>query len=312
MTAPKYSDDKFIEIFKKSKTVGEVAYIVSTNERAVRRRRRRLEEKYDITIELKSDYEAWRNRGTTQLPIAQGLVLEAKSDFDLYLTSDWHCGQECCDYAGLGDMVKSIDSNPKARVLIGGDVMEVTPPGHHDGGRNSDSYIDGQIIRTSNALAGIAKKIDLVIGGNHGKARLAKVGIDPDLLLSHNIKCDYSTVPRVVLYKTPVGTIKVCIGHGRSGGQNSMTELKKMRQVYPNCDIYCLGHDHSLFAEPDGSIEYTEEGEEYWSPVWLCRSGSFLTYAEYARYGFYAPKPTGYLIARIREGKVKAIDVVKA
>lgn len=257
------------------------------------------------------DYERWRNRGTTQLPLGQGQVIKARKDFDLFLTSDWHAGHEACYYEGLKQLVKDIRKDPLARVRIGGDQMEITPPGHHDGGRNSDSYIDGQIIRTGKALESIKGQIDIIYGGNHGKARLVKVGIDPDLILASNLGVPYATAPMVTQYITSRGTIRVCGGHGRGCAQDSMRELRRMREIYPNCDLYHLGHDHSLFAEPDGAMEYDDKGEEYWSPAWMCRTGSFLRYAEYARYGMYRPKPTGYLVAHIRSGKIKSIEVVK-
>ena len=259
----------------------------------------------------KFDYERWRNRGTTQLPMNKGLVLTANEDFDLYLASDFHAGNESCYYAGLKQMVDDIAANPIGRAIFEGDLMEVTPPGHHDGGRNSDSFIDGQIIRTSAALKPIKKKIDLIIGGNHGKPRLSKVQIDPDLIVCATLGVAYSTVPKVTQYVTPKGRVKVCTGHGKAVSQNPLAEVRKLRTIYPNCQLYSLGHDHSLMAEHDGAMEYDDEGDEHWSPVWLCRSGSFLRYAEYARYGMYAPKATGYLIARIRGGQIVDVDPVK-
>ena len=259
----------------------------------------------------KFNYEIWRNRGTTQLLMNKGLVLQAKKDFDLYIASDFHAGSETCYYRGLKQMVDDIRDNPLARAIFDGDLMEVTPPGHHDGGRNSDSYIDGQIIRTSNALQPIKDKIDLIIGGNHGKPRLAGVGIDPDLILCAMLGVPYSTVPKVTQYVTPAGRVKVCTGHGKSVSQNPLAEVRKLRTIYPNCHLYSLGHDHSLIAEHDGAMEYDDKGNEHWSEVWLCRSGSFLRYGEYPRVGIMAPKATGYLIARIRGGKIVQVDPVK-
>lgn len=259
----------------------------------------------------KIDYERYRNRGTTQLPISKGLVIKAPVNFDLFLSSDWHAGQEVCDYPALKGMIDHIKSTPSARAIFGGDHMEVTPPGHHDGGRNSDSFIDGQIIRTTKALQPIKEKIALFYSGNHGKNRLMGVGIDPDLIMASMLDVPYTTVPTVVQFVTAHGTIKVCGGHGKSVSQNSMSEIKRLRNIYPGCHIYHLGHDHSLFAEPGGAMEYDANGNEFWSPAWLCRTGSFLRYADYARYGLYEPKPTGYLVAHVRKGKISSIETIK-
>jgi len=258
-------------------------------------------------------YEDFRNRGTTQIPVSEGVVYDAPDDFDLYLTSDWHCGAEVCDYAGLRAMIKDVAKNPNARMIIGGDQMEMTPPGYHDGGRTSDSDLDHQIIRTANALKPIADKIDLIYAGNHGGKRIIpKVGIDPDLMLSGMLDVAYSTVPTVVQYKTPSGTVKICGGHGNSGAKNTLLEVQRLANVYPNCHLYHLGHTHDLYAKLAGAMEYDENGEEHWAGIWLCRTGSFMRYAEYARYAMYAPMPTGYLIAKIRGGSVKSVEEVKA
>jgi len=256
-------------------------------------------------------YEKWRNRGTTQIEINKGLVIRAPDNFDLFKSSDWHAGSESCYYQGLKEMVDAIHDDKRARGIFGGDQMEITPPGRHDGGRNSDSFIDGQLIRTGKALEPIKEKIDLIYGGNHGKPRLTSVGIDPDLLLASSLGVAYSPVPTVVRYVMPSGILKVCGGHGKNASQDSLRELRRLREIYPNCDIYHLGHDHSLFAEPDGAMEYDENGDEFWSPAWMCRTGSFLRYGDYARYGLMRPKPTGYLIAHIRKAKVASIEVVK-
>ena len=257
------------------------------------------------------NYEAYRNRGTTQIPINKGLVIQAPDDFELFLSSDQHAGSESCYYPGLHELVESVRTTKNARLILGGDLMEVTPPGHHDGGRNSDSYIDGQIIRTMDALKPIAQKIDLAYSGNHGKNRLMNVGVDPDLILFSSIGVAYTTVPTVVQYVCPSGTVKVCGGHGKSVSDNPLREVRRMREIYPNNHIYHLGHDHSLLAEPDGALEYDGEGNEYWAPAWLCRTGSFLRYSDYARYGLMRPKPTGFLIAKIRNGAVKSVEAIK-
>lgn len=259
------------------------------------------------------DYEEYRNRGTNQIPMSKGLVVQVPDSFDLFLMSDLHAGSEACDYDGLREAIARCKSSRNARMILGGDQMEMTPPGHHDGGRNSDSDPDHQIIRTAKALEPIKGKIDLIYSGNHGKHRfMAKVGIDPDLLLASMLDAQYSTVPTVVRYVTSKGHLKVCGGHGKSGGRNWQAELERMQAIYPNCNLYHLGHTHDLAAEQAGALEYDKHGDEYWSPSWLCRTGSFLKYAEYARYGFMKPKPTGYLIAKIRAGRIESVEAVKA
>lgn len=172
--------------------------------------------------------------------------------------------------------------------------------------------MDHQIIRTAKALKPYKNRISLIYSGNHGKQRFMKTGgFDPDLMLAAMLDVPYSTVPTVVQYKSKAGTVKIGGGHGKSGARNSLLELQRMRLVYPGCDLYHLGHDHSLFAEHAGGMVYDKKGREHWDATWLCRSGSFLAFAEYARYAMYEPKPMGYLIAKIRSGVIADVEVVK-
>lgn len=256
-----------------------------------------------------SKSELRRNRGTTQLPNNTSLVKKTQNEFELILTSDWHCGSNFCDYDGLREMIRFIKEDPRRRVIIGGDQMECAVPGEKDGGRDSDSEIDAQIIRTARALEPIKKQIDLIHGGNHGAPRtVSKAGMDPDLLLSGFLNVDYSVVPRVVQYVSSKGTVKVCSGHGTSAAANWRTQVLKLQAIYPGLDCYVLGHDHSLVAEQAGALVYDENGDEHWSPTWLCRSGSFLKYAGYARYAMLSPKPTGFLVCKVQNGQIKGVE----
>lgn len=247
----------------------------------------------------------------TQLAVGRGLVLDAPATFDLYLTSDWHCGQEVCDYKSLGAMIQRIEDDPKARAIIAGDMMEMTPPGYHDGGRDSTCTPDLQIIRTSERLQCIKKKIDLFYLGNHGLHRFVSVQIDPDLLLAYSLGARYAPVPTMVQYRTPKGTIRIVGGHGKSGAQNSLLELQKLQNIFPDGDLYHLGHTHDLYAEQAGAMVFDEHGLEKWAPTWMCRTGSFLKYPKYARQAFFKPKPTGYLVVHIKDGKIANVEVVK-
>jgi len=267
------------------------------------------------SIDVFPGFEEYRNRGTTQLPLNQHPVYTSDGDMDLYLASDLHCGSETCHYEGIVELVNEVKDNPKARLVLGGDQMEMQPLDYQDCGRNSDSYIDGQIIRTQKGLEPIKDQILLMLSGNHGKARLAKAGIDPDLIVASTLGVPYATVPKVLtiafkgLKRDP---LKICIGHGKSGGMgDGMPELKRMHHSYPHCNIYALGHNHSLYANPNGAITVDDTGKEHYSPWWYCRTGSFMLYAEYARYAMYHPQPIGYVKAKIRYGIIESVETVK-
>ena len=94
-------------------------------------------------------------------------------------------------------------------------------------------------------------------------------------------------------------------GHGKSGGKNGDLELDKMSNIYVDGDIFYLGHNHQLYAKPIDSIKASGSKEKQ-GVKWYCRGGSFLDYAEYARYSFYPPGRTGWVTMKFGEKKFEA------
>ena len=258
-------------------------------------------------------HEERRIKGSTQLKLNEHVTVKIPDDIDLYLASDLHCGSESSYYKGIENLVAEVAANDKARLILGGDQMEIQPLNYQDCGRTSDSFIDMQIVKTTKGLTPVADKLLMIASGNHGKARLAAVGIDPDLLVASQLNVPYATVPKVIVLKPGrKKAIKVCVGHGASGGMgDGMPELRRFQNVFPGCDIYALGHNHRLYAQDFGALTVDDTGKERWHPSWLCRTGSYLLYAEYARYKMYQPQPVGHLIARIRDGILEDVDVIK-
>ena len=77
-----------------------------------------------------------------------------------------------------------------------------------------------------------------------------------------------------------------------------------MASVYSEGDVFILGHNHQLYAKPVDSLR-VESMEERIKRRWFCRGGSFLKYAEYARYSFYPLVRTGWVTIRIEEDDIK-------
>ena len=248
-------------------------------------------------------YEISRLEGTTQLRLDQGLVLSAKKDFDLYIFSDIHVGAMEFNKVLFQDAVAHAHCNPKARVILSGDLIEGIPRGHKISERGQYSTPDFQIAEFIRLIDPIKHKIDLIYKGNHNPESRGE-SIDSDFVIAQQLKVPYKTVPTVIQYKTAVGAVRVCGGHGKSGAVNPDTELFKLSKIFPNNQIYHLGHTHHLYAKHMGTITFNAEGNEDWIDSWFVRSGNFLNYAEYARYSFYPPQRSGFPLMQIRNGKV--------
>ena len=93
-------------------------------------------------------------------------------------------------------------------------------------------------------------------------------------------------------------------GQGKSGAQNGDLELDKLAAVYSQGDVFFLGHNHQLYAKPVDSI-VVEMFEEALHRRWYVRGGSFLRYAEYARYSVYPIVRTGWITMEFTEDGIK-------
>ena len=93
-------------------------------------------------------------------------------------------------------------------------------------------------------------------------------------------------------------------GHGKSGAKNGDLELDKLAAVYSQGDVFFLGHNHQLYAKPIDSLRI-EGNEESLHRRWYVRGGSFLRYAEYARYSIYPIVRTGWITMEFNEDGIR-------
>ena len=96
----------------------------------------------------------------------------------------------------------------------------------------------------------------------------------------------------------------VVSGHGKSGAKNGDLELDKLSSVYSDGDVFILGHNHQLYAKPVDSIRIVD-GEESLRRRWYVRGGSFLRYANYARYSMYPIIRTGWVTTELTKDGIK-------
>ena len=90
----------------------------------------------------------------------------------------------------------------------------------------------------------------------------------------------------------------IVIHHGRAGGKlagTTINQIDDMRVVFPDADIYIMGHDHRKVAVPVTSLQaMTGRNHEMYlrqHRQWLMRSGSFLR--------GYVPGKSSYIVRSI-------------
>ena len=76
-----------------------------------------------------------------------------------------------------------------------------------------------------------------------------------------------------------------------------------MSSVYSEGDVFFLGHNHHLYVKPMDSL-VIKDNEETLRRRWYVRGGSFLRYAEYARYSFFPLIRTGWVTMEFTENEI--------
>ena len=95
---------------------------------------------------------------------------------------------------------------------------------------------------------------------------------------------------KIILDKDPEHEITIdgCsfyMSHGKSGARNPLTEFAKFYE-FVDADIIMLGHNHTL------GVWNIQRGTKR---VVICRTGSFIGHATYARENGYAPTIKGWI-----------------
>ena len=218
--------------------------------------------------------------------IEPGSVLryKVKKPFRLHCATDIHHGASEHHWEKFEEFIEEVDSDPNSRWVMNGDNIELIPPNYKISQRGQDMEPDDQHITFIKRIERIADKLLFVRGGNHDMIRSIN-------LLGFDVSKVMADILRVPYYRMP-GYCKITVGdrdwyfvsgHGKGGGKNGDLELDKMAAVYSDGDVFFLGHNHQLYAKPVDSLKVVGDEEEI-HRRWYCRGGSFLKYAEYARY----------------------------
>ena len=240
--------------------------------------------------------------------VEPGEILECsfKETVRIHGATDVHFGAMEHHDEKFQELIDEVKSDPNARWFLNGDNIELIPPGYKISQRGQSMEPDEQHIKFINRIEPIADKLLFVRGGNHDMIRSVNIlGFDVSKVMADILRVPYFRMPGYT--KIRVGNSKYFFvsGHGKSGGKNGDLELDKMAAVYSDGDIFFLGHNHQLYAKPVDSLR-VEDDEEVIHRRWYCRGGSFLKYAEYARYSFFPIVRTGWVTIELNEHKIKA------
>lgn len=238
----------------------------------------------------------------------QVLELSYKNPIKVHCATDVHHGAVEHHYEKFDDFIAEVDSDPNARWFLNGDNIELIPPNYKISQRGQDMEPDDQHITFMKRIEKIADKLLFIRGGNHDMIRsINLLGVDISRVMADSLKVPYFRMPGYAQIDINGTKWNLVSGHGKGGGKNGDLELDKMAAIYTDGDVFILGHNHQLYAKPVDSLKI-ENGEERLRRRWYCRGGSFLKYAEYARYSFYGVARTGWVTMEFSEDGIKAYE----
>ena len=240
--------------------------------------------------------------------IEPGKIFSEKFDDTVRIhgLTDIHVGAVEHDTIKFDEAIKKIEEDDNARWFANGDILELIPPNYKINQRGQNIPPEDQYMEFIKRVEPIQNKCLFIRGGNHDYLRSFNI-LDFDVckVMAKELNVPYYRLPGYAKIKVNGKEWYLASGHGKSGGKNGDLELDKRATVYPWGDVFFLGHNHQLYAKPMDSIVVDDNDEETLHRRWYIRGGSFLRYADYARYSFYPLVRTGWVTIEFSDSKIK-------
>ena len=240
--------------------------------------------------------------------IEPGRIFSAEFDdtIRIHALTDVHVGAVEHDFSKFDEAIESIKKDDNARWFANGDLLELIPPNYKINQRGQNIPPEDQYMEFVERVEPISDKCLFIRGGNHDYLRSFNI-LDFDVckVMAKELNVPYYRLPGYSKISVKGKDWYLVSGHGKSGAKNGDLELDKMAAVYPWGDVFFLGHNHQLYAKPVDSIVVDDCDEETLRRRWYIRGGSFLRYADYARYSFYQLVRTGWVTIEFSDNRIR-------
>lgn len=229
--------------------------------------------------------------------VEPGGVFEYQTDETIRVhgLTDMHLGANEFDLERFRESIKMIYEDDNAVWFGNGDMIECIPPNYYISQRGQYINPEEQHLAFMDLIQPIINKCLFVRGGNHDYMRSMRLlDYDVSRIIAKEMDVPYYRLPGYSIITVGKNKWYLVSGHGKSGAKNGDLELDKLSSIYSQGDVFFLGHNHQLYAKPIDSIKVKGK-EEALHRRWYIRGGSFLRYAEYARYSMFAIVRTGWV-----------------
>jgi UDP-2,3-diacylglucosamine pyrophosphatase LpxH len=231
----------------------------------------------------------------------QADIKDSVDEIVIFPIGDLHIGSPHFDRKILDRHLKEIDNTPNARIILMGDLAEMsTKTSVGAGVYEQDQNGQQQMMLASSIFYPYKNIIDCIVGGNHEERIRKDSGFDLTLYFAQmmGLESKYANYQGVVKYVVKQRNFNVSVWHGAGGGSTSggaMNRLMK-QSLTVFADIYLMGHVHQRQASskqvyvPDVRNNKIDLMQQY-----FIVTGSALTHeTSYAEMAGFAPSNVGF------------------
>lgn len=206
----------------------------------------------------------------------------------LMFISDAHIGSVSHNEE-LFDKTLGLIEELNAYVILVGDIFEAAFPSRHEHAPLEENMtLDGQYWTAKRKLMPFRDRILMSTRGNHDARVWKKTGFDMARRFAGELGCFYNANGGYLRVNVGTQTYTIAIFHGFSAARDPFGELDRRFNVYDDADIIAMGNNHYLGFSPRMKKRIVN-GQESRIPIYLLRTGNFLTEPEYSRESLYSP-----------------------
>lgn len=246
------------------------------------------------------------------------VTVKESDSIELIPLADLHLGSELTNLRRIHQIIEHIRENPKARVVILGDLLESAIIGSKGNPYKAKS-IDEEVRLAVSVLKPIKDKIIGIISGNHSNRISKTIGLDILALLSRKLGIDryYSPDFLVLRISLPKTAWYVVLHHGVGGGRlkgGKINNLHRFGNIFPNADIILIGHTHDFIMTVDKKyiIDKKHNSIKTHKTFYINVPSLAMEYGGYASSYAYPPSVTGTIkiyLPNIPNSKKKTFEL---
>jgi len=238
-------------------------------------------------------------------------IRKEKNDIDLVLFGDLHFGDLSCNVKKVKKMINYINNNPRARVILMGDILNcATKISVGAAVYDESSHGQTQYDIALNMLLPIKDKIWGVLIGNHEQRIFNSTGYNVSKQMAKDLDAKYYGFGQFV--KIIIGKVNYTLycTHGSSGATLPYTKIKGCLNLslHKKADIFAMGHVHDLQVHTQ-EMERVRYSQVVTDKVYFILTGHYLNYHDsYAEMKNMIPSKQGSPVLRL-SSKEKLIRV---